>query len=243
MDVQDIPDWIVASYPNGRNMGGLADNLRQVVDEIVPYVELNFCSNHIKAKEVVDTSVHAKSLWEGLWHLHVLWCMRAHGLELLNPATIGSNDDGIVMYYGEQIGLEVTFTNWGAPSGPLASTFRKRAFWRAEYDAIDQNVADQIGRALAAKEAKLTKRQPKLTRFVALNEVLVTSGFREWGTDTEGRRSMVVQSLASQKLLSISAITYDYVAYKVYFKDPRLTLIPLGATADKYRGLVTLLGQ
>jgi len=243
MYLSDVPNWITTNFAGSQNMCQLAQALHRVVDEISPYVEANFCSNHIKAREVQDTAVHAKALWEGLWHLHVLWCMRAHGLELLNPATVGSNDDGIVVYDGQQIGLEVTFTNWGAPSDPLASTYRKRAFWEAEFNAVDQNIADQIGKALAAKEYKLAQRQPRLPRLVALNEVLVTSGFPEWMTDTDGRRSMVVQSLEAQRLSGITGITYDYVGYGNFFKDSKLTLIPIGAGVDRYRGLAAILRE
>jgi hypothetical protein len=243
MDLSDIPGWITTHFPGSRNMGGLAQGLGAVVDQISPYVEESFCSNHIKSKEVLDTSVHAKSFWEGMWHLHVLWCMRTHGLKLLNPEAVGSSDDGVVVYDGERIGIEATFTNWGDPRGPLASTFRKRAFWENEYNAIDQNVADQVSRALAAKERKLAKRQPQLPRFVALNEVLATSGFSEWVTDTDGRRSMVVQRLQAQQLTGISGITYDFIGYGNFFRDPKLTLISLGPDAGKYRALTTLLGQ
>jgi hypothetical protein len=243
MNLVDIPDWIIASFSDSKNMRQVAEQLRMVVADIDPFVEANFCSNHIKAQEVVDTSIHARRLWEGLWHLHVLWCMRAHDLELANPESLNSDDDGIVVYKGEKIGIEVTFTSWGAPSGSLASTYRQMIISAANVNNIDIDITDQLGKALAGKEAKLVKRQPTLTRFVTLNEVLSTGGFPDWGTDTAGRRSIVVQSLRSQNPVGISGITYDYVSYRNFFRDPKLTLVTIGPEVNKYRDLAMLLSR
>lgn len=54
MNLLDIPGWIKASFPNSRNMKQVAQKLDGIIGAISPYVEANFCSNHIKPEEARD---------------------------------------------------------------------------------------------------------------------------------------------------------------------------------------------
>lgn len=243
MNLLDIPGWITTNYPRSQNMRQLAERLAGTIGAITPFVEANFCSNQIKSEEVLDPRIHAKSLWEGLWHLHVLWCMHAHELELRNPESVGSNDDGIVIYNGEMIGIEATFTSWGTPGGVLASTYRNMTTGQGNWADVDTDTAivDQVGLALMGKESKLAKRQPEIPRIVALNEVFVTAGFPGFEAEIRNRRSRIVQDFQTRNPVGITGITYDYVGYGDLFQDPRLTLVGLGTDVNKYRGLATVL--
>ena len=167
--------------------------------------------------------------------------MHAHGLQLINPDSEGVNDDGIVVYNGEKIGIEATFTSWGAPGDPLGSTYRAMARGGANLDNLDVDITDQIGKALAGKEHKLAARQPNLTRIVTLNEVLVTAEFPGLDGDVEGRRSKIGKILRTQNPVGITCITYDYIGYGNFFSDPKLTLMTMGGNINKYAGLASLL--
>jgi hypothetical protein len=234
---KDIPSWLVSHYPHqSQNMNKLATSLNNVIDYIAPYIEDGFCENHIKEPLNVN---YDKPLFEGLWHLHVLWCIYAHGLDLEKPDK-KIDDDIIINYKGNHMGVETTFSGWGGPKTELHRMYSQRVI---EMDTIDELILQQAIIVLEHKEEKLAKRRgkSKIDRFVALNEVFLTNGFGEWNRNPDDRRVAIFKKLQSFNTSGINGLIYDFVSYHDYFRDPRLTLLSLDKDNTLHSDLVTIL--
>jgi hypothetical protein len=84
------------------------------------------------------------------------------------------------------------------------------------------------------KEEKLAKRRTKsdITRIVALNEVFLANGFREWDKNPAERRRIIQEKARALNTSGMNGIIYDYVSYHDYFQDSRLTLFPLSGDGN-----------
>ncbi len=193
MSLIDAPQWIRDNYSSTGNMGGLADRLQAVIADISPYVEDSFWSNHFRSE--LDEKRRDKKLWEGLWHLHVLWSLYTKGVSLKKPIT---DDDILAVDRGIEAGIETTFSNWGDPSGSLA-TMHKNMSGFVPVNTMSQDIATQAITVLDSKNEKLTKRQPKILRVVTLNEVDLANGFVDWNKETAAERRQTKNPFRSHR--------------------------------------------
>lgn len=234
---EDIPVWITSYYPyEHQNMNRLAKKMDKVIVDLSPYIEDGFCANHIKEPLNMD---YDKPLFEGLWHLHVLWCLYVHGIGLEKPNK-AIDDDIIISYQGKQLGIETTFSGWG---DPRTSLYRMYSEGTIDMYQIDELISRQAIEVVKRKEEKLAKRKDKsdITRIVALNEVFLANGFREWNKSPAERRRAIQEKTCALNTSGINGIIYDYVSYHDYFQDSRLTLFPFEENNDDLANLEAIL--
>lgn len=220
MNISDAPQWIRDNYSSEGNMGEWANKLDNAVEYIEPYLEKNFCNNHFGSD--LGEEIKWKKMSEGMWHLHVLWALNKQGINLKKPYT---NDDVLITFGDKEIGVEITFSNWGDYRERLALTHKRMGSEIVEINKLSADIVNQAMKVLDSKNNKLILRRPEMPRIVVLNEIVLANGFEEWnGKTSVGRRSLMINLVKSRRYQGMVGFTYDYVSYHDYFIKPDITL-------------------
>jgi hypothetical protein len=220
LELLKIPSLIKQWFPNSLRMNHLADRIGRDIEEVGDLVEENFFENHFNNNLIGQGRI--KRMWEGLWHLHIVWALQKSRLKLIKPKT---NDDSMILLNNQKIGVEVTFSSWGDPKDELAHTYNSMKNGFAELKHHDDHIISQVERVIASKNKKLIKRKPQpIPRLLILNEIMLTNGFQDWQLSFKERKSLVIDKIRNKNYSSFDGLSYNHTSKEEYFNNHRLNL-------------------
>lgn len=220
LELLKIPSLIKEWFPDSLRMSHLADRISRDIEAIGDLMEGDFFKNHFNNHLMGQGRI--KRMWEGLWHLHVVWALQKSKLELIKPKT---NDDAMIMFNSQKIGVEVTFSSWGDPKDELANTYNSMKNGFAEIRHHDNHIISQVEKVISSKNKKMEKRKPKpIPRLLILNEIMLTNGFKNWQLSLQERRDLIVKKIKNKNYSSFDGLSYNHTSKEEYFNNHRLDL-------------------